>query len=123
MIDRAKSFEDSQVFQRAYKASLKVHRLSLEWPQIEQGVLGDQLRRSTKSICANFAEGFAKKSSQAEFRRYVQICIGSAEVTRVWLRYAHDLDYLDAVVWQDLSDEYQQITKMLMAFARSLASG
>ena len=53
-----RSFEDLEVFQRAYRMALEVHRISLTFPQIEQRVLGDQLRRASKSICANIAEGF-----------------------------------------------------------------
>ena len=52
------SFEDLEVFQRAYRISLEVHRASLELPSHEQFGLADQLRRASKSICANLAEGF-----------------------------------------------------------------
>jgi four helix bundle protein len=60
-------FEDLDVFKRAYAVSLDVHRASLKFPQVEQYGLGEQIRRSSKSICANIAEGMAKaKGSQAE---------------------------------------------------------
>ena len=49
--------EDLEVFQRAYRVSLEVHRASLAFPQIEQFALADQIRRASKSICANLAEG------------------------------------------------------------------
>ena len=60
-----KSFEDLEVFQRAYRLSLEVHKLSLGFPSIEQQGLADQLRRASKSICANLAEGFAKQRRSA----------------------------------------------------------
>ena len=50
--------EDLGVFQRAYRLSLEVHRASLEFPRIEQFGLAGQIRRASKSICANLAEGF-----------------------------------------------------------------
>jgi hypothetical protein len=66
----ASSFEDLEVFKRAYKASLAVHRRSLEFPSIEQRGLADQVRRASKSVCANIAEGFARQGAQpADFRR------------------------------------------------------
>ncbi len=66
-----KSFEDIEVFQRAYKASLIIHKTTLKFPAIEQYALGDQLRRASKSICANIAEGCGKqKNSKAEFKRF-----------------------------------------------------
>ena len=58
---RVAAFEDLEVFQRAYRLSLEIHRKSLGFPRIEQHVLGDRLRRASKSICANIAEGFAKQ--------------------------------------------------------------
>ncbi len=65
----ATPFEDLEVFKKAYRVSLEVHRQSLTFPKIEQYALGDQLRRASKSICANIAEGFAKQgSSAAEFK-------------------------------------------------------
>ena len=89
-----RSFEDLEVFKRAYRVSLEVHRLSLKFPTVEQRALGDQLRRSSKSICANIAEGFGKqRQSVAEFRRFLMIAMGSADEMRVWSRYCLDLGY------------------------------
>ncbi len=55
-----RSFEDLEVFKRAYRVSLAVHRRSLKFPKIEQYALGDQVRRASKSVCTNIAEGFGK---------------------------------------------------------------
>ncbi len=55
------SFEELEAFKRAYRISLEIHRASLEFPQIEQRALADQIRRASKSICANIAEGFGKQ--------------------------------------------------------------
>ena len=47
-------------------------------PMIEQQALGDQMRRASKSICANIAEGFGRqKRSKAEFKRFLSMAIGS----------------------------------------------
>ena len=50
---RVVSFEDLEVFQRAYRLSLEIHRASLTFPSAEQRALADQIRRASKSICAN----------------------------------------------------------------------
>ena len=110
------SFEELEVFQRAYRVSLEVHRRSLEFPAREQGALADQLRRASKSICANLAEGFGKQRlSRAEFRRFLMMAIGSADEMRVWLRYALDLGYIEDATWQAWRDDYHEIAKMLQA--------
>ena len=90
------TFEDLEVFQRAYRISLEVHRASLKFPEVERHVLADQIRRASKSICGNIAEGFGKqRRSSAEFKRYLLMAIGSADEMRVWLRYCLDLKYVD----------------------------
>ena len=100
------SFEELDVFQRSYRISLDIHSESLKWPQIEQYALGDQVRRASKSIPANIAEGFGKqRSSTREFRRYLVIALGSADERRVWRHW---------------SDEYKEIAKMLQGLINSL---
>ena len=112
------SFEDLEVFQRSYRLSLAVHRKSLTLPKIEQFVLGDQMRRASKSICANIAEGYGRQSrSKAEFKRFLWMAIGSADEMRVWARYAFDLGYIDDPLWREWRDEYQVIAKMLQSLA------
>ena len=101
--------------------SLEIHKVSLEFPQIEQYGLADQIRRASKSICANIAEGFAKSSrSKAELKRYLQMALGSADEVRVWLRYCLDLGYVDQDRWQAWRDEYEQIAKMLQGLSKSI---
>ena len=111
-------FEDLEVFRRSYRVSLEVHRASLGFPAIEQRVLADQVRRASKSICANLAEGYGRQRSKADYRRFVQMALGSAEEMRVWLRYAHDLGYVQAEAWQCWRDEYQEIARMLQGLSR-----
>ena len=114
------TFEDLEVFQRAYRISLVVHRASLNFPEVERYVLADQIRRASKSICGNIAEGFGKqRGSSAEFRRYLLMAIGSADEMRVWLRYCLDLGYVAESTWQVWRDEYEQIAKMLQGLSKS----
>ena len=115
-------FEELEVFKRAYRISLEIHRTSLAFPKIEQHALADQIRRCSKGICANLAEGFAKSSnSKAELRRFLSMAIGSADEMRVWLRYCRDLEYVSESQWQAWRDEYREIARMLQGLAKSTA--
>ena len=116
-------FEDLEVFKKAYRISLEIHRVSLTFPKHEQlNGMADQMRRSSKGICANIAEGYGKQRvSKAEFKRYLQIAIGSADEMRVWLRYAMDLGYLKSSHWNRWKDEYQNIAKMLVGLHKAWA--
>ena len=72
------------------------------------------MRRASKGICANLAEGFGKQSiSKAEFKRFIAMAIGSADEMQVWLKYCRDLGYIDELQSQPLSNSYQAIAKML----------
>jgi four helix bundle protein len=112
-----------KVFQRAYRLSLELHRASLGWPRVEQyGGVADQMRRASKSVCALLVEGAGRQpGSDAEFRRYLSMAIGSADEARLWCDYAADLDYTDraqALAWQD---ELSQIARMLHGLRNNLS--
>ena len=112
MSDRG--FERLDVFKRAYRVSLEIHRASLDFPAVEQRALADQLRRATKSIPANLAEGHGRETASAStWRHHIAIAMGSADEVRVWLRYAHDLGYIDSRDWRRWRDAYQEIARML----------
>ena len=120
MQDKIERVEDLEVYRRAYRLSLEVHRASLELPRIEQFALADQLRRSSKSVCANLVEGFAKQSrSAAEYRRYLTVAIGSSDETQLWLRYCVDLGYVEEVVGRRWIADYVEISKMLQGLYAS----
>ena len=117
------TFEDLEVFQRAYRMSLDLHRASLTFPTVEQHGLADQVRRASKSICGNIAEGFGKRRrSNAEFKRCLLMAIGSADEMQVWLRYCSDLEYVDRKVCAMWRDEYRQIAKMLQGLYSALSA-
>ena len=109
-----RSFEDLEVYQRAYKLALELHRASLNFPKIEQYALADQVRRASKSVCANLAEGFARqRSSSADFHRFVVLAIGSSDEMKVWLKFCSDLGYIGIDDVTHMRSEYSEIARML----------
>ena len=119
MSEWARTFEDLDVFRRAYRLSLEVHRASLDFPRIEQFALADQVRRASKSICANIAEGFGKqRQSRGEFHRFLLMAIGSADEMQVWTLYARDLGYIEKDVAERWQSEYREIARMLQGLSR-----
>ena len=101
------------VYQKAYQLALEVHRISLEFPKLEQYGLAQQVRGSSKSIPVNIAEGMGKQESPAEVKRFVRIAIGSCDETRVWLEFARDLGYLNVAQHKALEERYQEVGRML----------
>ena len=108
-----KSFEDLEVYKRSYANSLAIHQISLTFPKMEQYELANQLRRATKSIPLNIAEGYGKRSSTAEFKRYLTMALGSKDEVKVQLRYCMDLGYITEEQYTHHENEYSEIGKML----------
>src|SRR5262249_58025614 len=102
---------------------LDVHRASLQFQAVEQHVLADQIRRASKSICANIAEGFGKQRRLgAEFKRYLLMAIGSADEMQVWLRYCSDLRYIDQETCAMWRGEKSQNAKKIQRFYSNLGT-
>jgi four helix bundle protein len=109
-----RSFEDLEVYQRAYRLALELHKFSLEFPRIEQFALADQIRRASKSVCANIAEGFARqRSSSADFQRFIVMALGSSDEMKVWLSFCADLGYVTATDVKRMRDDYSIVARML----------
>jgi len=101
------------VFRKSYQLAIELHRITLRFPKHEQYELAQQLRKSSKSIPANIAEGMGKQSSKADVRRFIQIAMGSCDESRVWLEFARDLEYLSKQDQNLFDQRYQEIGKML----------
>ncbi len=112
-----------EVFRRAYTLSLDVHRASLLFPKFEQfSGMADQLRRSSKSVCALLAEGAARQGdNDVEFRRYVRMALGSSEESNLWCRYAEDLGYATPAEVKSWQNEYAEIGRMLGGLLKRLS--
>ena len=114
------SFEDLEVYRRSYRLALLIHKASLNFPKIEQFALADQVRRASKSICANIAEGFARqRASSADFRRFIVLALGSSDEMKVWLSFCFDLGYVTAEEAKRFRNEYSEIARMLHGLMNS----
>jgi four helix bundle protein len=91
-VDRAVSFQDLAVWQRAHEFALRAYRLTSGFPSQEAFGLTSQLRRAAVSIPANIAEGFRRKG-RADKARMLNIAQGSLEECRYYLVLAEDLNY------------------------------
>ena len=113
------SYKDLKVYAKTYEYALSIHRISLTFPQQEQYELGSQIRRATKSIPLNIAEGYGKRESVAEFRRYLSMSIGSCDEVRVLLEFCKDLSYISAAQHAEYVQAYDEAGKMLASLAQN----
>lgn len=106
-------YKDLFVYQQAYRAALVVSKATRVFPRQEQYELARQMRAAARSIPANIAEGWARRESAAEFRRFLQMAIGSCEEMRVWLDFTGDEGYLNGKALEGLQSEYAKIGTLL----------
>ncbi len=106
-------YKTLEVYQRAYKMSLEIHRVTQTFPNYERHELGSQIRRSAVSVALNIAEGYGRKDARAEFRHFLRTALGSCNETLVLLEISKDLGYLTEEQYQEYSQEYTIIGKQI----------
>jgi four helix bundle protein len=106
-------FEDLKVYQLAYKSAMTIFELSKRFPKEETYSLTDQIRRSSRSVCANIAEAYKKRRYPKHFVSKLSDSDGEAAETMVHLNFAKDCNYITEEEKLKLLDNYDQIGKML----------
>jgi four helix bundle protein len=108
-----RTYHDLEVYRESYAAALAVSRLTKTFPRLEQVELARQLRRAARSIPANIVEGWAKRASTAEFKKYLQVAIGSCDEVRMWLDLSKDEGYVVERDCVELKNRFNRIGAML----------
>jgi four helix bundle protein len=104
---------------KSYELALEVHRMTLGFPDFERFELGRQLRTASTSIAVNIAEGYGRRSSSADFKRFLVMATGSCDEVKVWLSFARDLGYVSSEATEALTFRFEEVGKMLFALHRN----
>lgn len=104
---------DLKVFQLSYRLAMEIFNLSKNFPREEIYSLTDQIRRSSRSVPANLAEGFRKRRYPNMLVNKLTDCDGEATETQVWLDFALDCGYLSKERHEQLIDGYAEVGRML----------
>lgn len=97
---------------------MQLFELSKAFPQEEKYSLTDQIRRSSRSVCANLAEAWRKRRYEAHFRSKLSDSEAEAAETQVWIQFAIESGYLERETAKVLYCEYDEIISMLVAMIR-----
>ena len=111
--EQIKSAKDLRVYQKAYGISMAIFNLSKSWPTDERYSLTDQIRRSSRSVCANLREAWAKRRYEAHLISKLTDADGENSETDTWLDFARDCGYLGEDDHQRLKDRCGSVGKML----------
>jgi four helix bundle protein len=97
---------DLRVFQTGFEAAMRIMEVSKSWPQDERYALTDQIRRSSRSVCASIAEAWRKRRYAANFISKLTDADAEAAETQVWLSFAQACGYLPPAEYAGLSHQY-----------------
>lgn len=106
-------FEGLKAYELAYEGAMDIFRLSKAFPALEKYSLTDQIRRSSRSVCANTAEAYRKRRYLKHYVMKLTDADGEASETIVWLNFAKDCGYITTEIQEKLSVSYHEIGKLL----------
>ena len=113
MTKERRGYRDLKVFQLSYQLALEIHQVSKEYPKEEKYALTDQIRRSSRSVPANIAEGWKKRRYQKMFVSKLVDAAGEAGETEVWLDFSRDFGYISKSQYTQLMENYDEVNRML----------
>ena len=108
-----KGYKDLQIYQQSYKLALKIYQISNKLPKQETYEICNQVRRAALSIPLNIAEGYGKKKSVKEFKRFLSIALGSSNEIEVLLDFMKDLGYIQEQTYDELKEKYEILGKRI----------
>lgn len=106
--------QDLQVYQLAFEAAMQIFELSKRFPVEERYSLTDQMRRSSRSVCANLAEAWRKRRYEAAFISKLSDSEAEAAETQTWIDFAIRCGHLNAQTGKELHQTYDQILGKLV---------
>jgi four helix bundle protein len=104
-----KSHKDLEVYQMAFDTAMKIFDLSKQFPVEERYSLTDQIRRSSRSVCANLAEAWRKRRYEAAFVAKLSDCEAEAAETQTWIEFAVKCNYLDVESGREIYATYNRV--------------
>ena len=108
-----RSYEDIEAYQRAMGLVTGIHALAKIMPPYERHDLAAQIRRASKSVPANIAEGYARRRSIKDFKNYLRMAMGSANEMEVHLKIAAELGYHSRAEAERYIKEYNIVGRQL----------
>ena len=113
MVAKVRTYKDLRVYNLAFDAAMEIFRLTKGFPVEERYSLVDQMRRSSRSVCANIVEAWRKRRYQKAFILKLNDSESEACETQVWLQFSRACGYMDAELEAKLDDRYSHIISQL----------
>ena len=112
-------FGELTAWQRAHQLTVRIYEITIHFPSHERFGLTAQMRRASFSVASNIAEGYAKKGPK-EFRRFLDIALGSLAELNYCLILARELRYLDEAAWREIEAMREETGRVVWGLYRSM---
>jgi four helix bundle protein len=114
-------YRNLEIYQRAHKLAVEIHRMSLELPEFEKFEQGGQIRRSSKSVTAQMVEGYCLRRNKAEFVQYLNRSYAACHETLEHLELLRETGSLaDRKRYDELRADCESLCKMIFRFLESV---
>jgi four helix bundle protein len=113
-----KHAKELAVYQRSYDLAMRIFEISKQFPPEERYALTSQIRRSSRSVCLNLREAWAKRRYSAHFLSKLTDCDGEINETDTALDFARDCGYIDTEMHRTLVNLGLEVGRMLGAMIR-----
>ena len=111
---KIRSHRELEVYVLSFKTAMKIFEISKGFPKEETYSLTDQIRRSSRSVCANLAEAFRKRRYPKSFVSKLSDSESEAAETQTWLDFSLNCKYITEAEHHDLNETYDKILGKLV---------
>lgn len=108
-----RSVRDLEIYKKAFSTAMQIFDVSKNFPNEEKYSLTDQIRKSSRSVCTNLAEGWRKRRYKAVFINKLTDSAAEAAETQTWLEFAFACEYINREKFKELDEKYEHIFAML----------
>ena len=115
-------YRELEVYQYAFEAAMEIFEVSKRFPVEERYSLTDQMRRSSRSVCANLGEAWRKRRYKAAFVAKLSDSQAEATETQIWLEFSVKCGYLQPKTGRELYKRYDQILGMLVVMVKNASN-
>ncbi len=109
----ATNFKETTVFKKAFGLAMEIFTISKKFPKEETYSLTDQIRRSSRSVCANIAEAYRKRRYPAHFVSKTSDSDAENSETQVWLLFSLECGYIDKPLCERFTETSEEVGKLL----------
>src|ERR1035437_975992 len=106
-------FKDLTAYKKAFQQGCEIFDLTINFPKTEQYSLTDQIRRSSRSVCANLAEAYRKRDYHKHYSLKISDCLGENSETLVWLDFSLSFHYITEDNYKKQIELNEEVGKLL----------